>query len=360
MEDQNLMDIDTFFDDDWVPLVAMAMMADASTNTTAPPPPPQQPRPKPGLPSTILQELLPPAALPTDPCYFLNIPAEIRLMIYPYLLLPQVRIIFSKRGRFAPTPETDWVGDEYPLSIGEDEEYDELLKDYVKGTLDKRSRLRCEEMRRKISSWKLGHDPDEVVVAGDSKKEKWEPRHMAILRANQQIHDEASTQFYCDAILYMDPEDIFSLSDLPVPSEPTIWAYHPFGEGPKQLDKSQCEIEYVGHPRGESTGKLDPKVFARFQQIEFDLSFEGYFVPSEIWIDDETNVISDRTAKRYKKNLNRCRLIEDFVRLVSLLPKLALCVWLRVEVEAMSTRLEELEPEYDLDASKFLHTQVVT
>jgi len=255
---------------------------------------------------------------------FSNIFAEIRLHIYRYLLLPSVEIFLAdgRAGLKSKPPKGLDTDENYPLSLDEDARYFiTLLEEHSKNRLSGQDLADFEAMRRRLSRW---------AFTGTQEREHEMPlRHLEIFRVNRQIHNEAQAQFYSEAVLVIEPEDILCLRDILVPSVPSVWTHNPLN-GTKL------------------NGKLDPSTFAKFQRVEFDLYLVEHYIASRLFIDDETWVVNSKDAKRYQKNLTRSPLIKDFCLLISLLPRIKqLWILVRVDVEGNSNRLQEIGFERD-------------
>lgn len=123
----------------------------------------------------------------------------------------------------------------------------------------------------------------------DSKKEKRIKRHLAILRTNRQIYDEASTLLHSKLMIEVEPGDAlteYSGSAIVVPSK-KVWRHAPF-PGPFSRNVN-------GEPVYEGPlldGSLEPHVFARYETIryfcEFDLLVDN--AAPRLYVDDDCSV----------------------------------------------------------------------
>jgi len=129
-------------------------------------------------------------------------------------------------------PENEWVDEDSDLdSINDDFDHDsEISNDSSEGW-----------GREYVSDWEL--DP---ITAADLENDK---KYPAILRANRQIYNEASSLFYTEATLVVDPEDIFCLAKKPyalnfgVPSDEPVWRYDPLKSVGKMNENGRVTYE---------------------------------------------------------------------------------------------------------------------
>lgn len=180
--------------------------------------------------------------------------------------------------------------------------------------------------------------------------EMWR-RYPAILRTNRQIYSEASSLLYTEAILSVDPGDIFCLRNKPrdlafgARSE-DVWRYNPLkGTGRQEGNKILYDTKAMG-------GLMDPHVFARFQRIYLDANFDYEHTQHvELWIDDDTYAIRSVDIATYQKTLQASPLMKDFVKILSNSREIThLEICLEVEVMANSNLIMEEMPEDDDEA----------
>merc|ERR1712093_282047 len=170
-------------------------------------------------------------------CYLLRIPKEIRLNIYRYLLLP------TPTSMISITPGDAFEDDTDQSDSDSDDDMEGGGGEYIT-----------------------------AAEANPFTAEDYEAyrKHPAILRTNRQIYSEAISMFHTEAILVVEPGDIFCLSDNPQDlkfgaAHQGVWRHNPllgFGRevnGTVVYDSPEIE-----------GGLLEPHVFARFQKILFD------------------------------------------------------------------------------------------
>jgi hypothetical protein len=185
-----------------------------------------------------------------------------------------------------------------------------------------------------------------------STREQYEnlKRFPAILRTNKQIYYEASSLLYSEAVLVIEPGDIFCLRKKPIDlpfgtRNPCPWRHNPLkGVGKLAADG------IVKYDTPEMDGHMEPHVFARFQKIYFSAVFDiEHTQHVEMWIDDDTHVIPQEAILAYQRVLNSSHLMKDFVKLLSRSPRITrLEICLEVEVMATSELLLEDTP-FDID-----------
>ncbi len=181
-------------------------------------------------------------------------------------------------------------------------------------------------------------DEDDDVYAEYHQRVK---RHLAILRTNRQIHSEASSLFYAEAVLTLEPGDIFSLARKPhilrfgYPNK-MAWKHNPL----KGVGK-QNEGGVVSYDTPQLGGDIEPHVFAKFRKIAFDAYFDQCQSHNvEIWIDDDTHVIKKEDATFFKNLLRSSSLFRDFAKILSNSPRINLLeIELSVEINALSTAI---------------------
>jgi hypothetical protein len=175
-------------------------------------------------------------------------------------------------------------------------------------------------------------------------------KYPAILRTNKHIYNEAISMFHEEAILVLEPGDIFCLRnpkdlEFGAPHE-NVWRHNPL-EGWKDVNGA---AKY-DTPELEG-GLIDPHVFARFQRVFFDANFDFEHTQSiEFWIDDATHKVKPDDAAEYQKILRKSAVIKDFIQVLQRSKLTSLEVSLEVEVMANSDlMMEEMLDESDDEA----------
>merc|ERR1712093_741710 len=272
-------------------------------------------------------------------CYLLRIPKEIRLNIYRYLLLP------TPTSMISITP-----GDAFEDDFSDDEEVD------VDVDLDDPSE---DDTDQSDSDDDMEGGGGEYITAAEANPftaEDYEAyrKHPAILRTNRQIYSEAISMFHTEAILVVEPGDIFCLSDNPQDlkfgaAHQGVWRHNPllgFGRevnGTVVYDSPEIE-----------GGLLEPHVFARFQKILFDANFDFEHTQNvELWIDDDTHVVRQSDSEEFQRLVRSSSIIKDFVKMIEKSRLASLEISLEVEVMANSNMMmEEMLGESDDEADE--------
>ncbi|KAH7336718.1 hypothetical protein BKA65DRAFT_507000 [Rhexocercosporidium sp. MPI-PUGE-AT-0058] len=179
-------------------------------------------------------------------------------------------------------------------------------------------------------------------------------KHPAILRTNKQIYTEAISMFYEEAILVIEPGDIFCLSEDPQDlkfgaAHQAVWRHNPlrgFGSnvnGTVVYDSPELE-----------GGLLEPHVFARFQKVLFDANFDFEHTQNiELWIDDDTHVIRKDDVEEFQNVVRSSSIMKDFVKVVGNSKLASLEISLEVEVMANSNlMMQEMLDESDDEADE--------
>jgi hypothetical protein len=197
----------------------------------------------------------------------------------------------------------------------------------------------------------------EYITAAEANSETSQDRedakkHPTILRVNQQIFAEASSVFYTEATLILEPGDIFCCAKKPgdlkigTPNE-SPWRHNPVhGVGKTNANG------VVTYNTPEMGGLLDPHVFSRFRNILFDASFDYLQMQYvEFWIDDETFVVKPEDAANFGKLVRASPIMKDFVKILSNSPFIStLSINLGVEVMAASNFMEqEMDDDSETD-----------
>ena len=266
---------------------------------------------------------------------------EIRLIIYRLLLLPTSVIELAPSG--GQNSEDDWADEDddeelHPLDDVSDSDdssdgFDQMMLDDVVFEDDGgRTYSTAAEANSETSK--------------DRENTKKQP---AILRVNRQIFAEASSVFYTEATLILDPGDIFCCAKKPedlkfgAPNDNSPWRHNPVhGVGKTNANG------VVTYATPEMGGLLDPHVFARFRNILFDACFDYlqmHYV--DFWIDDETFVVNPEDAANFRKLVRTSPIIKDFVKILSNSPFIStLSIQLGVEVMAGSNFMEQEMTDY--------------
>ncbi|CZR70212.1 uncharacterized protein PAC_20113 [Phialocephala subalpina] len=257
---------------------------------------------------------------------------EIRFSIYRQLLFPEGTVFMYPDD--GPPDDSD-DDEEWTDEDSEDQDSeDEIIEEMFRGG------------REYITA-------DEVHPY---TKEDYEngKRHPEILRANKQIYSEASSLLYTEAILVVEPGDIFALRNKPRDlsfgaRHDHVWRYNPL-KAIGRLDGNKVVYEKKANPHGA----MEPHVFARFQKILFDANFDMEHTQAiELWIDDETHTIRKDDISVYQNILRSSPVMKDFVRLLSKSRKIThLEVLLEVEVMANSNLMMEELPDDDEEADE--------
>lgn len=127
-------------------------------------------------------------------------------------------------------------------------------------------------------------------------KEDNTKRHMAILRTNRQIYDEASALLRKDLRINVKPGD--ALLNHPasavVKESGKVWRYDPFkGLG---FTDTHGRTVYKSYPLD---GAVEPHVFAQFRKIQYkaDFDFQLDSAASSLYVDDDLDVSVEDAAK---------------------------------------------------------------
>ena len=171
-------------------------------------------------------------------------------------------------------------------------------------------------------------------------------REMVIFRTNRRIYSEASGLFYSEAMLTLEPADIFCLAKNPYDLEfghtnqLTPWKHNPL-KGIGRKNKAGAVI----YDSRELRGDLEPHILAKFQKITFDAHFDEEDTGSmELWIDDDTHVIRDDDASRFQNLLTSSLVFKHLAKILSNSPRIT-HLDIRLEVEVISTSNLILEDE---------------
>ncbi|KAL2059718.1 hypothetical protein VTL71DRAFT_10210 [Oculimacula yallundae] len=270
-------------------------------------------------------------------CHLLRIPKEIRLNIYRYLLIP------TPTSMVSITP-----GDAFQDDWSDDDEEDEDIsdKDEEDSDSDSDSDADMEGGKEYVTAAEAN-----MFAAEDYEAYK---KHPAILRTNKQIYTEAITMFHEEAILVVEPGDIFSLSDKPEDldfgaAHEAVWRHNPLQGFGRNVNGS---VVYDS-PEIEG-GLLEPHVFARFQRILFDANFDFEHTQNvELWIDDDTHVIRKDDAEKFQKLIKSSRILKDFVKVIEHSKLTSLEISLEVEVMANSNMMmQEMLDDSDDEAEE--------
>ena len=127
-------------------------------------------------------------------------------------------------------------------------------------------------------------------------KESHTKRHLAILRVNRQIYDEASTLLHKDLRIKIKPGD--ALLNFPtsavVKESGRIWRYDPFMD--LGIADTQGRTVYKS---SALDGAVEPHVFAQFRKIHYkaDFDFQLDSTAPSLYVDDDLDVNVEDSAK---------------------------------------------------------------
>lgn len=263
--------------------------------------------------------------------------AEIRLEIYRYLLLPSSDVYISPDEPSEPTLHVRMADSEDDPEAGIEETSEDEWTDWTDET-DSDDNFITAEIAHDDEGELFYVDDSSSDSSDDTFDDDEEPinRDLAILRTNRQIYSEASSLFYSEAILTLEPADIFCLAKDPRrlrfgTSEEMAWKHNPL-EGIGKKDKNGVVV-YKTRPL---SGDIEPHIFAKFQKISFDAYFDDdQTQPLEMWIDDDTHVIREEDAMAFKKIFSGSDLIKDLVKILSNSPRIT-SLEITVEVEVLA------------------------
>ncbi|KAM3073587.1 hypothetical protein ACMFMG_004527 [Clarireedia jacksonii] len=189
---------------------------------------------------------------------------------------------------------------------------------------------------------------DTALTDSDDDEEQWR-MYPEILRVNKQIYDEASSLLYTEGTVVIDVYDIFCLNKNPSPDrvrfgavdDHIAWRYNPLEDS-----GTVAEDGTVTYSTPDIGGLMEPHVFARFQKVLFDATFdEVHFQDLEFFLDLDTGKLNETDVKLFQRRLRRSPLIKDLVKLLSkssLIKKFTINLLLEVRSES---RLDEEETE---------------
>ena len=211
------------------------------------------------------------------------------------------------------------------------------------------------EMMRDIERELFSDEEDcsDTDSGDDEDDDEDDFRDMAILRTNRQIHNEAQSLFYSEAILILEPGDIFSLVKKPQNlrfgyPNPLAWKHNPlFGIGKK--DKNGV----VSYGTSQLLGDIEPHVFAQFQKISFEAYFDDEHTQNlEMWIDDDTHVLKPEDANTFKRMIRSSSVFKDLFTILFNSHKITFLEVKGIEVEIMANSnliMADLEDETETD-----------
>ncbi|KAL5314412.1 hypothetical protein ACEPPN_018839 [Leptodophora sp. 'Broadleaf-Isolate-01'] len=267
-------------------------------------------------------------------CHLLRIPKEIRLHIYRYLLIP------TPTSMVSITP-----GDAFQDDWSDDEDFHEPIDAENDSDSDADTDADMGEGGEYVTATEAN-----LFTAEDYEAYK---KHPAILRTNRQIYSEAISMFHEEAILVVEPGDIFCLGDNVQDlkfgaAHQAVWRHNPlhgFGRnvnGTVVYDSPELE-----------GGLLEPHVFARFQNILFDANFDFEHTQNiELWIDDDTHIIRKDDVAEFQRVVRSSSIMKDFAKVIAGSKLAHLEISLEVEVMAnsnlmMQDMLDESDDEAD-------------
>ncbi|KAH7403906.1 hypothetical protein BKA64DRAFT_670221 [Cadophora sp. MPI-SDFR-AT-0126] len=278
-----------------------------------------------------------------DVCHFLRIPKEIRLHIYRYLLIP------TPTGMISITP-----GDEFEDDFSDDDEAD-LDVDVNNPSEDDTDDSDSDS----DSDHDMGGGDEEYTTPAEAntfQAEDYEAykKYPAILRTNRHIYSEAISMFHREAILVVEPGDIFCLNENPQDlrfgaAHQGVWRHNPLLGFGREVNGA---IIYDS-PEIEG-GLLEPHVFARFQNILFDANFDFEHTQNvKLWIDDDTYVVRQDDSEEFQRLVRSSSIIRGFVQVIKKSRLARLEISLEVEVMANSNMMmQEMLGESDDEADE--------
>lgn len=261
-------------------------------------------------------------------------PAEIRLKIYGYLLLDPPRVSLApikcaytaqrhsdgtvKHGRLEDEDMgSNGMGyDGFSTDYYSDSDPDESMFDFGGfGPYGIPMGDMCDGMFNEVYSLGGGMDFEDdmfdymgdprhetrslgkqVPAKGEFEKEPKTKRHLAILRTNRQIYDEASYLLNSDLTVMVEPGD--ALTDVPgndiVKQTKKLWRHDPA----KGLGFTNINGQTV-YKTSALDGSVEPHIFARFENVSYNAQFDFEFhdaAPS-LYIDDDLNVGAENAAE---------------------------------------------------------------
>ena len=283
-----------------------------------------------------------------DLSYTDTLSAEIRLEIYRYLLLPS-SVVYISPDEPPESTIHDRIADseDTPEASLEETSENEWTDETDSDDNSMISEIMHDVERELFSDDDSSSDGSDDMFDNDDEPTK---RDLAILRTNRQIYSEASYVFYSEAILTLEPGDIFCLARNPRRlefgvSEEMAWKHNPL----KGIGKKNKKGVVVYNTRPLS-GDIEPHIFAKFQKISFDAYFDDdHTQPLEMWIDDDTHVVREEDASTFRRIFSGSNLIKDFVKILSNAPRITrLEIALEVEVLANSNLImADLMEEWD-------------
>ena len=158
-----------------------------------------------------------------------------------------------------------------------------------------------------LDSWFNDFTDDENGREGDQRtrdsntsvfpKDSQQKRHMAILRTNRQIYDEASALLRSDLTIEVKPGD--ALTDNPgnavVKQSGKTWRHDPF----KGLGFTDTH-DRTFYMSSALDGAVEPHVFAQFRKIHYMADFDFQLdsaAPSFLYVTDDLNINAEDAAK---------------------------------------------------------------
>jgi hypothetical protein len=193
-----------------------------------------------------------------------------------------------------------------------------------------------------------------VSLESESDDEQW-LMYPEILRVNKQIYDEASSLLYTEGTVVIDAYDMFCLNKERPPErvrfgaidDHVAWRHNPL-EDPGTV----AEDGTVTYSTPDFGGLMEPHVFARFQKVLFDATFDELHMRDlEFWLDLDTGKLADSDVSDFQRRLRRSPIIIDLVKVLSLSPFIKkLTINLLLEVRSAS-RLDEEDTDSEDDES---------
>lgn len=166
-------------------------------------------------------------------------------------------------------------------------------------------------------------------------------RYPAILRANRQIHVEASEVLYSELLIMVNPRDVVGLEPTRAISNREIfnaslkvWRHNPLMD-----PGTQSPDGTVLYMTPELDGPMYPHVFAKFQKVHFDADFDFQSTrsASSFFVNKDMTIrLSDEIE--FTTLMEKSTIIRNFVTIISRLP---LITSLEFDLDV------EISPDYD-------------
>ena len=163
----------------------------------------------------------------------------------------------------------------------------------------------------------------EIADGMDAAKQ----RTPAILQANRQIYNEASSVLYSELELVVRPGDTLTeATEASVKGSEDVWRHHP-SDGFGRKNATGRTI----YDTSEMKGAMEPHVFRRFQRVRYEVEFEYGETDSDLHVFIDRNFrISNKEEVRLITHLKSAtagklapvQIVQDFVNLISKSPRI--------------------------------------